>query len=411
MTEPTETRLPPAADEVVEPAADEYQPSAAPSAPPGPPGGVLPPGYGGARRGPRHSARRQLPPEEPRTRRRHPVLWTLLALLVVLVVLAAGTFIWARRQINPGGRPGALITVVIPRGASTGQIGHLLASQGVIHSSTLFRYYVKLEGDGPFYPGTYQLRKNSSYGKVINVISKPPPIVTDKLTIPEGYTMAQIASSVADLPGLHLSAKKFLAAASSGQVRSPYEPAGVNNLEGLVFPDTYEIKAGESEVDVLEMMVGEFDDQAQALGLAQGAHTLSMTPYQVVVVASLVEREAKLAGDRGPVASVIYNRLKAGMPLKVDATQAYWLRLSNPNVTLTPAALLAPSPYSTYSNAGLPPTPIASPGVPSLRAALLPPSTPYLYYVTINPDGQMGYATDNAGFAQLQAQCRQAHLC
>jgi UPF0755 protein len=303
------------------------------------------------------------------------------------------------------------VTVVIPKGASTGKIGNLLASDGIIHSGTLFRYYIKLEGDGPLYPGTYQLHKNSSYDTVINVISKPPVVVTDKLTIPEGFTIAQIANAVAALPGLHLSAQKFLAAASSGEVRSPYEPAGKNNLEGLLFPDTYNIRAGDSEVDVLELMVGEFNDQAQILGLAQAAQAKGMTPYQLVTVASIVEREAKLAVDRGPVASVIYNRLKANMALKVDATQVYWLRSTNPNVQLTQAALLEPSPYNTYTNMGLPPTPIANAGAASLGAAISPPSTPYLYYVTVNPDGKMGYASTDAGFTQLLAECQQAKLC
>ncbi|MBO0732601.1 MAG: endolytic transglycosylase MltG, partial [Acidimicrobiaceae bacterium] len=373
---------------------------------------VLPPGYGGTRRTHgRHSGRRHGQPSATGTRRRHPVLWSLLAILVVIILVAAGGFIWARRQINPGGHPGSAVTVVIPKGASTGKIADVLASHGVIHSGTLFRYYIKLEGDGPLYPGTYQLRKNSSYDKVIGVLSKPPVIITDKLTIPEGFTIAQIAQRLAALPKLHLSAQKFLAAATSGQVRSPYEPAGKNNLEGLLFPDTYQVKEGESEVDVLETMVGEFNDQAQQLGLAQAAHARGLTPYQIVTVASLVEREAKLSVDRGPVASVIYNRLKAPMALQVDATQVYWLRLSNPNVKLTRSVLLQPSPYNTYTNMGLPPTPIANPGVPSLQAAISPPITRYLYYVTVKHNGQMGYASTNAGFEQLLAQCHQANTC
>jgi UPF0755 protein len=128
-------------------------------------------------------------------------------------------------------------------------------------------------------------------------------------------------------------------------------------------------------------------------------------------VASIVERESKLSADRGPVASVIYNRLKIRMPLGADSTQTYYLRLSHP--TLIPSAdqLNTPGPYNTRLNTGLPPTPIANPGLPSLRAAAFPPKTTYLYFVEINPDGQLGFASTDSGFVQLQAQCRAAHLC
>jgi UPF0755 protein len=324
--------------------------------------------------------------------------------------VAVGGFFWAKKQINPG-RPGPTVSVVIPQGYSTSQIASLFASAGVIKSSSLFKYYVKLEGDGPFFPGTYQLPKNSSYSSVIAAIDKPPVLLVDKLTIPEGYTLNQIAAAVAALPGLHLSAQKFVSAASSGQVRSPYEPAGVNNLEGLLFPATYDISQGETEVDVLEKMVGAFDTQAQQLGLTATSTVDGRSAYQVITIASIVERESKLAADRGPTASVIYNRLKDGMTLGADSTQTYYLRLTNPTVEPTVAQLDQPSPYNTRLNKGLPPTPIANAGIPSLQAAINPPTTSYLYFVEINPDGKLGFATDNAGFTQLQDQCRAAHLC
>ena len=339
------------------------------------------------------------------------MLWGLLALFAVVVVVVAGTFYWAEQQISPGGHPGASVKVTIPKGASTAQIGHLLASAGVIHSPTVFQYYVKIEGDGPFYPGSYQLRKNSSYRSVISVIDQPPAIVTDRLTIPEGYTMAQIAKAVAALPNMHLSADKFLQAASSGEVRSPYEPAGINSLEGLVFPATYQVHQGETEVDVLETMVAAFDEQAGAIGLTPTTTVSGLSAYQVVTVASIVEREVKLAGDRAPTASVIYNRLKIGMPLGADSTQTYYLRLTDPTLVPTVAQLDTAGPYNTRQNKGLPPTPIANPGLPSLQAALNPASTTYLYFVEVQPNGQLGFASTADGFAQLQAQCRAAKLC
>jgi UPF0755 protein len=335
----------------------------------------------------------------------------LAILVVILVVIVGGGLLWAESQINPGGKPGPIVTVDIPKGSSTADIASDLAKAGVIHESTLFRLYVKFHDAGPLYPGVYRLHKNSSYQTAISALETGPKIVTDTLVIPEGYTVRQIATAVGALPQLGLSAEKFLAGATEGSVRSPYEPAGVNNLEGLLFPATYRIQQGESEVDVIEMMVEAFDERAASLGLAKAAAKLHETTYQLVTVASIVEREAKLAADRGPVASTLYNRLRQGTPLGADSTQTYWLRQTHPSLIPTPAELNTPSPYNTRMVKGLPPTPIANPGVPSLEAAAAPPSTSYLYFVEINPDGKLGFASTGAGFASLQAECRAAGLC
>jgi UPF0755 protein len=281
----------------------------------------------------------------------------------------------------------------------------------VIHDATLFTIYVKIKGDGPLLPGSYTLPKNSSYQSAISALKAGPKLITARLVIPEGYTVRQIANAVGALPQVHLSAQRFLTAATDGEVRSPYERAGVNNLEGLLFPATYLVRQGQTEIDVLEQMVGAFDDRANTLGLTAAAAHLHLTPYQVVTVASIVEREAKLRPDRGPVASVIYNRLQAGMTLGADSTQTYYLRLTNPGVTPTATQLDEASPYNTRLDKGLPPTPIANPGLASLQAAAAPPSTTYLYFVEVNPNGQLGYASSAAGFVQLQAQCRAANLC
>ncbi len=339
----------------------------------------------------------------------HPVLKALAVLTVLVLVVVGGGLVWAQQQIDPGGRLGPTVSVVIPAGSSTSQIGSKLASAGVIHNATLFALYVHLHGD-TLLPGTYALQRNSPYSSAIDALRRGPTLLTEKLVIPEGYTLAQIADAVAKLPHLGLSAQKFLAAAGN-TVRSPYEPSGSNNLEGLLFPATYDISQGQTEVDVLEKMVGAFNDQASSLGLSAAAAKLGLTPYQLVIVASIVEREAKLPGDRGNVASVIYNRLKIGMKLGADSTQAYYLRLTNPAIVPTAAQDDQPSPYNTRLNAGLPPTPIANPGVASLQAATNPPTTKYLYWVEINPDGQLGFASTDAGFVQLQQQCRAAGLC
>jgi UPF0755 protein len=360
---------------------------------------------GPSRRGPGGGGRRR---SEYRRRR----ILAGLAVVVVLVVLAGlGGVIYARRQINPGGRPGPMVTVRIPQGSSSSEIGKILAAVGVIHDGGLFPYYVKLTNNADLLPGQYRLAKNESYSNVVNALQRGPVLIVDKLTIPEGFTLAQIAARVAALPGLHLSAAKFLAAGTSGEVRSTYEPKGVNDLEGLVFPATYDVRQGQEEADILQEMVNTFDLRVGSLGLPAAATKLHLTPYQVVTVASIVEREAKLEADRGDVASTLYNRLAKGMALGADSTQTYYLRLTDPTLQPTVAQLNTPSPYNTRTQTGLPPTPIANPGIPSLQAAIDPPTTDDLYFVEINSTGKLGFATDTAGFAQLQAQCQAARLC
>jgi UPF0755 protein len=334
-------------------------------------------------------------------RRRVPAWLSLLAIVVVLgLIFGALGVVWIHRQIDPGGKPGTAVLVAIPAGASTAKIASALSKAGVIHSSSVFRYYVKIKSAGPLLPGTYTLQKNSRYDTVIAALSKGPPIVERHLTIPEGFTLDQIAARVGALPGL--SAAKFLALATSGQVRSTFEPAGVNSLEGLLYPATYNVQDGQDETSILQQMVNTFDQTATSLGIKAGAARLGMTPYQVIVMASIVEREAKLDEDRGPIASVIVNRLAKGTFLQIDSTVMYGQHITDPhqiNTNLNTA-------YNTYLNKGLPPTPIASPGTPSLTAAITPPQTTYLYYVLIDPSGKQAFASTAKEFTQLKAQAK-----
>jgi UPF0755 protein len=328
--------------------------------------------------------------------------WLLGFVVVVLVAVGLGV-VWVQHQINPG-RPGAPVAVTIAPDSSTASIASALGKAGVIHDPTVFRLYVKTQGAGALLPGSYHLARNSSYDAVIAALEKGPPIVYQKFTIPEGWDLAQIAARVGGLPGRNPA--EFLATANSGQVHSRYQPAGSNNLEGLLFPATYQVKADDSSVTILQKMVTAFDDNAATVGLDQAATTLGMTPYQVIVVASMVEREAKLDEDRGPIASVIYNRLHKDMVLQIDATLLYGQGITDSHQIDKSST----NPYNTYKFKGLPPTPISSPGVPSLTAAAHPPSTNYLYYVLIDPSGKHGFAATAAEFNKLEAIARSKGL-
>lgn len=334
----------------------------------------------------------------PRRRRGRWVPWVVGVLLAVLLV-AGLAVVWVRHQIDPG-RAGAAVAVTIPAGSSGATIASILGKAGVIHDPTVFRLYLKAQGPGVLLPGQYHLDRNSSYGSVISALEAGPPIVYQKFTIPEGFTLAQIAARVGSLPGR--SASAFLAAANSGEVRSQFEPAGQTNLEGLLFPSTYTVPANASDLSIVQMMVSTFDQTVDTLDIEQAATTLGLTPYQIVIVASMVEREANMDADRGPIASVIYNRLRMNMFLQIDSTVLYGEGTTDPSQFNADSD----SPYNTYKFKGLPPTPIANPGIPSLTAAISPPTTNYLYYRTISPDGKTGFAATAAGFAQLQAEAK-----
>jgi UPF0755 protein len=340
-------------------------------------------------------------------RRRRRRLGAALAIIVaVLLVIGAVGFINVSHDIHPTGKEGRVVTVSIPNGASTSKIGDLLAKAGVIHGPLVFELYVKLEGAGPLMPGTYRLATNEPYSKVVYDLEQGPPPLVGKLVVPEGFTIHQIAGAVGRLRGIGISSQSFVVAATSGQVRSPYEPAGTNNLEGFLFPATYPVQQGETADDLVQYMVDTFDHYASELDLTAKAAKLHYTPYQVLKVASIVEREAKFDSDRGPIASVIYNRLSLGMPIGAESTLLYGL--GDPTGTVN---IETRNPYNTLINKGLPPTPISNPGIPSLEAAASPTKTSYLFWVETNPDGKMSYASTQAGFAQLQVDCRKVHLC
>jgi UPF0755 protein len=314
----------------------------------------------------------------------------LVLAAAVLTVLALGA-LWLDRQLNPPAHPGRMVDVSIPTGSSTARIGQILVQHGVVPSAFWFRLYVRLHARGAFDAGVYALPRTDSYADAARRLRGSE--LTQSLTVPEGFTVSQIAQRVGTLPG-HSSAH-FLTLADSGRIRSPYEPAASNNLEGLLFPDTYRVTVGESDNQILTQMIDRFDQVATRIGLSRAPGTVGVSAYQAVVVASLVEREAKLAPDRPLVAEVVYNRLAAGMRLQIDATVLY--ALGPGHSTVSSQDLKVQSAYNTYLVTGLPPGPIANPGLAALEAALNPAKGNYLYYVVVEPDGQEAFSPTLTG--------------
>jgi UPF0755 protein len=323
-----------------------------------------------------------------RRRRRRRVLVPLV-FLSPLVLLVAGVYAWWRVQLDPPGSPGGAITVTIANGAGVRDIGRQLAREKVIGSSFAFDAYVHLEHSGPFDAGDYHLRRNLGVAGAVSALEHGPFITYVTLRIPPGLWISEVAKQVQkQMPGL--SAAKFLAVADSNAVRSRYEPAGAHSLEGLLFPDTYRFTKHDREIDVIRTMVKRFDSVATADGLDR-VHVPGLTPYQVVVVASLVQEEAGVDRDRALIASVIDNRLRESIPLQIDATVVYALQIRKASNTAADRA--NPSPYNTYVHRGLPPTPIGALSRTSLAAALHPATTTYLYFVVAGRDGHSAFAS------------------
>ena len=334
-----------------------------------------------------------------RRRRTAVVLFGLV--VVPLVALAIGV-VWFWWQLDPPGHAGGKVEVQIAHGCGVPCIGTELAHRGIIGPSWVFNVYSRLNGDANFKAGTYELRKNMGVSEAVKVLKAGPHVAFVRLTIPPGFWLRQTAARVGRLPGLDIDS--FLEATQNNAVRSAFEPPGTNNLEGLLWPDTYNISADEDEIQVLSTLVHTFEARVGKLDLSN-ANVQGHTAYDIIKVASLIESEAKIDADRPLIASVIYNRLARGMPLQIDATLIY-ARGNPKNRKLSDADKAINSPYNTYAHTGLPPTPIASVSAASLKAALAPATSPYLYYVVIDKQGHTAFATtleqQNANIAQAK---------
>lgn len=339
----------------------------------------------------------------PNRGRRLGIVLLSLALAVLLVV--GGTAVWAERQINPAAA-GAEVSVVIPPGSTVATIARILQHEGVIKSATVFRYYARFKSIGALQAGSYTLRKHQDFDAVVKLLRSGPKLVFDRLTIPEGLTLEETAARVGQLPGR--SADKFLQLATTGAVRSKYEPVGSNNLEGLVFPETYQFEPKDDEAAILRRLIAGFERTATELGLDEAPAKVGLSPLEVVIVASMIEREAKVPEDRGMIARVIYNRLKSGTPLGIDATLRYGIH--RPKEPLRASDLANDMPYNTRLRKGLPPTPIASPGRASLEAALNPTPGLWMFYVLADASGKHAFLNTAAEFERAVAECKRKSI-
>jgi len=327
-----------------------------------------------------------------------PVGFRVARALVAMVILAAIAYVvfttgrnWFAGQIDPPGEPGASVQIIVPTGATTADIGSILADKTVVPNSTFFRYYAQWKDLGNFQAGEYTFAENMSAAEAIDVLlAGPRQIEFGEFVVPEGLWLNEMLDRIAaQIDGI--TATELQAVLDSGQLTPRYRPEGNNSWEGLLFPSKYFIEEDVTAVELLAKMNDEFARVTGELGYGAADRVHNLSAYEVITIASLVEAEAKTDEDRPKIARVIFNRLRDNEWLGIDATYLY--ALSDRQAELTTDLLNSDeNPYYSRRRVGLPPTPIAMPGRASLEAAMNPAVGEWKYYVLCEPDGTHCFA-------------------
>ena len=292
----------------------------------------------------------------------------------------------ARDLDAPAGSDATPVQFSVPAGASANSVAAALAKQGLVRDAQLLTYWLRYQGtDAKVEAGDFVLRKTMTVREVALALTDARSREVE-LRVIEGWRREQIAESLASQPAFAGVAADFLALTGPNSPRaSPYSflselPAGAS-LEGFLFPDTYLLQPNASASTLLDKMLGDFQGRLPVSYSQQvGTHGLNL--YQAITMASLIEREAVVDDERPVIASVLYNRLAAGQQLEIDASTQYALGKTSqwwPSLQGLDLHTVA-SPYNTYTNNGLPPGPIANPGLSSILAVASPAQTSYLYY-------------------------------
>jgi UPF0755 protein len=345
------------------------------------------------------------PVDEQRTSRRaagvgiFAVLLVLVAIVVIAARLINGVF---GSGADYSGDGSGSVLVIVHSGDSASTIASTLVSDGVVKSSSSFTSAADANPNSRgIQPGTYRLHHHMKASLALTLLLNPSSLVSYTVPIPEGFTAADIVARIAaDTP---ISATALKAALADPTALGL--PSWANgHVEGFLFPATYQVQPGETATQVLSAMVTRFDQAATAVNLASAAANLGMSEYDVITLASIVQREGLLVQDYSKIAEVFINRLHDGMPLGSDATEYYIL--GPDHGPLTASDLQLDSPYNTRTNLGLPPTPINSPGQAAIEAVLHHATGPYLYFVTIDKAGHTAFATTLDQFNNLVAESR-----
>ena len=326
----------------------------------------------------------------------------VLVLLIAVIIAGAGY-----KYIHGIGEPldsssQEKISVDIPSGSGTAAIGRILEEDGVIKSARQFKIKSRMDkNDGKYRTGVYELSPSMDMDEIMQILMDGSQN-TLRFMVPEGYTLKQIADKFAETG--NGTAEDFLNETENGDFDFEYNDQmvdGEKRYEGFLYPDTYEIYKNESAHGIIQRMLTRFEQVYDAAADEATVDTSKYSVFDLVTVASLIEREVKLDEERPLVASVIYNRLNKNMKLQMCSTVQY--ALGTPKARLMNSDLKIDSPYNTYQNAGLPAGPIASPGQASISAALHPADTDYLYFVlTSAGSGKHNFASTGDDFSSYR---------
>ena len=325
----------------------------------------------------------------------------LIAVICVAVIIVAGAVFYITglgKALDSNDTQ--TVSVIISSGSSTGQIGQILEEEGIISSADKFKIWSRIKGyDSRYKAGTYTLSPSMDFQEIADIIVSGK-VTTVNFTIPEGYTIYQTASAIA-AKGLG-DYDTLVSLIEAGDFEYDFLKDAQNNknkLEGYLFPNTYTVDEGMNEEQIIKVMLDQFEKQPYKVYAESGS---SYSLNDIITVASIIERECKVDEERPLVASIIYNRLAKGMPLQMCSTVQYVL--GKQKEVLTYADTRIESPYNTYTNTGLPPGPICSPGLAAIKAALNPADTDYLYFVLSEKlDGTSNFSSDYAQFEKDKA--------
>jgi UPF0755 protein len=375
------------------------------------------PGYeapppGRSRRG---SSRRARERERLRRQRRRRSMFA--AALVVIVVAAVGWFVirpMIENQLTAkdwsGSGTGEVLVEVRPNDTSS-QIADTLVKNGVVRSKRAFTDAAdNNKNSRSIQPGFYRVHKHMSAAQALALLLQPSARVSTEVTIPEGLTERDVLARLAKALRVPIG-RMQQAAAKVGDLGLPegytVGRALPKSGEGFMYPDTYSFDPGTTPTNALQEMTSEFTGVDRDMGFADAAQKMGITPYQALIIASMIEGEAKFDADRAKVARVIYNRMAKNMPLGIDATSVYGAKLAGQS----PASIdyNKPAPYNTRIQRGLPPTPIGNPGRAAMTAAVNPASGAWLYYVNGDAEGHLFFTASPSEFQAAVARCEQNH--
>lgn len=331
------------------------------------------------------------------------VLLVLVAIVVIVGHAIGGIF---GSGADYSGEGSGSVLVVVHPGDTASAIATTLEKAGVVKSTSAFTSAADADpASRQIQPGTYQLHKHMKASLALALMLKPSSLVSYTVPIPEGFTAADIVARVAaDTPISAGSMNAVLQAAKTNPTVIGLPSWANGHVEGFLFPATYQVAPGETATQLLTAMVTRFDQAATDVKLASDAAKIGLSEYDVITLASIVQREGRLIGDYPKIAEVFFNRLHDQMRLDSDATLYYVL--GPDHGPLTAADLQLDTPYNTRKYAGLPPTPINSPGQAAIEAVLHHATGPYLYFVTIDQQGHTAFATNYHDFQHLVAESR-----